>query len=161
MDLDMSQFTAIFVDEAHEHLAAMESQLLAIQVESVTKAELNEIFRAAHSIKGGSATFGLGDVTGVAHELESLLDLLRNGELALTHEMVDALLKARDVIAQMIAAFEGKGSVDADEVALVCAALKRLAAPSGSARGATSSQRPQPGSAATARPSRPAVPRRG
>ena len=150
MDLDMSQFTAIFVDEAHEHLAAMESQLLAIQVESVTKAELNEIFRAAHSIKGGSATFGLGDVTGVAHELESLLDLLRNGELALTHEMVDALLKARDVIAQMIAAFEGKGSVDADEVALVCAALKRLAAPSGSARGATSSQRPQPGSAATA-----------
>ena len=133
MNLDMSQFTAIFVDEAHEHLAAMEAQLLAIQVEAVTKAELNEIFRAAHSIKGGSATFGLSDVTGVAHELESLLDRLRNGELALTRDMVDALLKARDVIAQMIAAFEGKGSVDGDEVARVCEVLRRLAAGSGAA----------------------------
>jgi two-component system chemotaxis sensor kinase CheA len=127
MDLDMSQFTAIFVEEAQEHLAAMEAQLLAIQIGSVSKTELNEIFRAAHSIKGGSATFGLGDVTGVAHELESLLDRLRNGELALTREMVDALLKARDVIVQMIAAFEGKGSVNADEVTGVCAALRRLA----------------------------------
>lgn len=127
MDLDMSQFTAIFVEEAHEHLAAMEAQLLAIQVEAVTKAELNEIFRAAHSIKGGSATFGLGDVTGVAHELESLLDRLRNGELALTREMVDALLKARDLIAQMIAAFEGKGSVDAQAVSGVCEVLRQLA----------------------------------
>jgi two-component system chemotaxis sensor kinase CheA len=133
MNLDMSQFTAIFVDEAHEHLAAMEAQLLAIQVEAVTKAELNEIFRAAHSIKGGSATFGLSDVTGVAHELESLLDRLRNGELALTREMVDALLKARDVIAQMIAAFEGKGSVDTDEVVRVCEVLRQLATGSGAA----------------------------
>lgn len=151
MDLDMSQFTAIFVEEAQEHLAAMEAQLLAIQVEAVTKAELNEIFRAAHSIKGGSATFGLGDVTGVAHELESLLDRLRNGELALTHEMVDALLKARDMIAQMIAAFEGKGSVDAGEVARVCEVVRRLAATPNS----THTADPPPREAAAPAPTAP------
>lgn len=128
MELDMSQFAAIFVEEAQEHLATMESRLLAIQVDAVTKEELNEIFRAAHSIKGGSATFGLSAVTGVAHELESLLDRARNGELSLTAEMVDALLTARDVIEQMIAEFEGKGAVDQVEVAKVCETLRRLAA---------------------------------
>ena len=70
LDLDMSQFVAIFVEEAHEHLANMEAQLLAISVEAATPAQFNEIFRAAHSIKGGSATFGLSNVTGIAHELD-------------------------------------------------------------------------------------------
>ena len=68
MDLDMSQFVAIFVEEAQEHLANMEAQLLAIQVDAATPAQFNEIFRAAHSIKGGSATFGLSNVTGIAHD---------------------------------------------------------------------------------------------
>jgi len=156
MDLDMSQFTAIFVEEAQEHLAAMEAQLLAIQVEAVTKAELNEIFRAAHSIKGGSATFGLGDVTGVAHELESLLDRLRNGELALAHEMVDALLKARDLIAQMIAAFEGKGSVDAQAVTQVCEVLRQLGTTSRTSR--ASSPVEAPAVAIASPPPRPPAP---
>lgn len=127
MNLDMSQFAAIFVEEAQEHLAAMEAKLLAMRLESVSRDELNDIFRAAHSIKGGSATFGLTAVTEVAHELESLLDLARNGKLSLTAEMVDALLKARDVIVQMIAEFEGKGSADAGEIAAVCDRLRRLA----------------------------------
>ncbi|MEY3202500.1 MAG: hypothetical protein RIR70_2050 [Pseudomonadota bacterium] len=127
MDLDMSQFVAIFVEEAHEHLANMEAQLVALSVEQASPAQFNEIFRAAHSIKGGSATFGLSDVTGIAHELESLLDRLRNSQLSLTAEMVDALLKSRDLIAQMVAAFEGKGSVDQAEVMQTCEWLKRLA----------------------------------
>ena len=127
MDLDMSQFVAIFVEEAQEHLANMEAQLLAIQVDAATPAQFNEIFRAAHSIKGGSATFGLTNVTGIAHELESLLDRLRNNQLSLSAEMVDALLKSRDIIAQMIAEFEGKGGVDPAEVSQACDWLRKLA----------------------------------
>ena len=127
MDLDMSQFVAIFVEEAQEHLANMEAQLLAIQVDAATPAQFNEIFRAAHSIKGGSATFGLTNVTGIAHELESLLDRLRNNQLTLSAEMVDALLKSRDIIAQMIAEFEGKGAVDPAEVSQACEWLRKLA----------------------------------
>lgn len=127
MDLDMSQFVAIFVEEAQEHLANMEAQLLALQVEAATPSQFNEIFRAAHSIKGGSATFGLSNVTGIAHELESLLDRLRNSQLTLTAEMIDALLKSRDIIAQMIAEFEGKGAVDAGEVNHACVWLRKLA----------------------------------
>jgi two-component system chemotaxis sensor kinase CheA len=127
MDIDMSQFAALFVEEAQEHLATLEAHLLKLQVDHCTAEELNEIFRAAHSIKGGSATFGLEKVTGVAHELESLLDLLRKGNLALTPEMVDASLKARDVIAQLIEEFEGKGVADGAAIVTVCEQLRALA----------------------------------
>ena len=127
MQIDMSEFTAIFVEEAHEHLAAMEAKLLALRVDAASKEEFNDIFRAAHSIKGGSATFGLNAVTDVAHVLESLLDRLRNNELQITTEMVDALLKATDIINAQIAEYEGKGEHDKAEAERVCEWLRRLA----------------------------------
>ncbi|RZL51662.1 MAG: hypothetical protein EOP70_18395 [Variovorax sp.] len=98
MDIDMSEFLGIFVEEAREHLQEMEAMLLALRIDTVTTDDLNKIFRAAHSIKGGSATFGLNSVTELAHVLESLLDKLRERRLDLTTEMVDALLRSTDTI---------------------------------------------------------------
>ncbi|MBN9407864.1 MAG: chemotaxis protein CheW [Burkholderiales bacterium] len=127
MNLDMSEFLAIFVEEAQEHLAAMEARLLALDVAHATPADFNDIFRAAHSIKGGSATFGLSSVTSVAHVLESLLDRLRNRQLSLTTPMVDALLQATDHIGSLIAAREEPDQAGAAEGERLCRRLAELA----------------------------------
>src|ERR1044072_397093 len=96
--LDLSQFYRVFFEETEENLAAMENLLLAIDPAAAGDEDLNAIFRAAHSIKGGSGTFGFTDMTEVTHELESLLDKARRRELTLTAGMVDALLAAGDVL---------------------------------------------------------------
>lgn len=95
MTIDMSQFYQVFFDEADELLAEMEKLLLALDVSAPDSEDLNAIFRAAHSIKGGAATFAFTDITEVTHMLESLLDRIRKGEMALTPEHVDAFLVAR------------------------------------------------------------------
>lgn len=105
--IDMSQFFQVFFEEAEEHLTEMESLLLSIDPAAATGEELNAIFRAAHSIKGGSGTFGFTDMTAVTHELESLLDRVRKHEIALTPEMVDALLVAGDVLKGQLAHHRG------------------------------------------------------
>ena len=79
MTIDMKQFFQVFFDEAEEGLAEMEKLLLSVDVSDPDSEVLNAIFRAAHSIKGGSSTFGLTDLTDVTHVLESLLDKLRKG----------------------------------------------------------------------------------
>ncbi|WP_297571653.1 chemotaxis protein CheW [uncultured Deefgea sp.] len=116
MTIDMSQFIAVFFDEAAEHLASLEALLLKLDVESPDPEALNAIFRAAHSIKGGAATFGFNDLTEVTHILENLLDRIRKQETQLRPEMVDAFLRAGDVLQDMLAAHRGQG--EADEIAI-------------------------------------------
>ena len=72
MTIDMSQFFQVFFDETEELLAEMEKLLLAVDVSAPDAEDLNAIFRAAHSIKGGAATFGITDLTEVTHVLETL-----------------------------------------------------------------------------------------
>ena len=83
MSIDMSQFYQVFFEEAQEHLASMESLLLDLDVANPDPEQLNAIFRAAHSIKGSSGTFGFTDLQDVTHILENLLDRIRKSELAL------------------------------------------------------------------------------
>ena len=101
--IDMSQFFQVFFDECAEHLATMESLLLAIDPATASSDDLNAIFRAAHSMKGGAGTFGFTDMTDVTHVLETLLDRVRKSEIALTTEMVDAFLQAGDVVKTQLA----------------------------------------------------------
>ena len=127
MSIDMSQFYQVFFEETSEHLANMETLLLNLDVENPSLEELNAIFRAAHSIKGGSGTFGFTDMTSVTHVLESLLDRLRKEELALRAEMVDAFLAAGDVLRAQLEHHQGGPEADADEIASVCDRLNQLA----------------------------------
>jgi two-component system chemotaxis sensor kinase CheA len=122
----MSQFYQVFFDETAEHLANMESLLLALDLSSPSDDELNGIFRCAHSIKGGSGTFGFTDMAEVTHVLETLLDKIRKHELAPTSAMVDAFLKAGDVIRAQLAAHRGEGAFDPAMASEVCAVLERL-----------------------------------
>ncbi len=120
MSIDMSQFYQIFFEEAEEHLAEMERLLLSLDIDHPGDEDLNAIFRAAHSIKGGSGTFGFSDVAEVTHVLESLLDKLRKGELAIRKEMIDSFLRAMDVIKLQLAAHRGEGERDEEAEKAIC-----------------------------------------
>src|SRR5574340_264504 len=126
MTIDMSQFYQVFFDEADELLAEMEKLLLAVDVSAPDSEDLNAIFRAAHSIKGGAATFAFTDITEVTHMLESLLDSIRKGEMGLTPEHVDAFLVAKDVLTMLMDGHHHGSSVDQPAVDDVCQRLKAL-----------------------------------
>jgi len=126
MTIDMSQFFQVFFDEAEELLAEMERLLLAVDVAAPDAEDLNAIFRSAHSIKGGAATFGLSDMTEVTHILESLLDTIRKGELALTIQHVDAFLSSKDILKMQLDGHRHGATVDQDTVADVRMLLQSL-----------------------------------
>jgi two-component system chemotaxis sensor kinase CheA len=98
MNLDMSRFHDVFFEEVAEHLESLERILLELDVASASRDDLDAIFRAAHSIKGGSGTFGFAEMASFTHVLESLLDKVRNAEIVLTDGLVDLTLRAGDVL---------------------------------------------------------------
>jgi two-component system chemotaxis sensor kinase CheA len=126
MTIDMSQFYQAFFEEADELLAEMEKLLLSVDMSAPDSEDLNAIFRAAHSIKGGAATFGFNDITEVTHMLESLLDRIRKGEMALTPDHVDAFLSAKDVLGMQMDGHRNGSNVDQSAVNGVCQRLKAL-----------------------------------
>jgi two-component system chemotaxis sensor kinase CheA len=102
-DFDLSQFYQIFFEEAGENLDQMEHMLLNLNLETADDEELNGIFRCAHSVKGGAATFGFADVAELTHQMESLLDKLRRHELQPNALMVDVLLESADASRSLLA----------------------------------------------------------
>src|SRR5690606_1096939 len=107
--IDLSQFYQVFFEEAGENLDNMEQLLLNLDVDEADDEELNAIFRCAHSIKGGAATFGFQDVAELTHQMETLLDKLRRHELAPTSGMVDVLLSSGDALKAQLARHQGHG----------------------------------------------------
>ncbi|UEP28054.1 MULTISPECIES: chemotaxis protein CheA [unclassified Burkholderia] len=142
MTLDITQFYQTFFDEADELLAQMEQLLLNLDVGSPDPEDLAAIFRAAHSIKGGAATFGFSALTETTHILESLLDRARNHELTLTKEMVDAFLETKDVLSDQLVDYRASAEPDAAAAATICAKLERLKAESGAGAAAAADVAP-------------------
>ena len=108
--IDLSQFYQVFFEEAGENLQNMEQLLLELDIEAADDEELNAIFRCAHSIKGGAATFGFSDVAELTHQMETLLDKLRRHELVPTAAMVDVLLQSGDALRSQLAVHQGAAS---------------------------------------------------
>jgi two-component system chemotaxis sensor kinase CheA len=96
MSIDMKQFHAVFFEESQEHLDEMEQLLLELDVNNPDHETLNSIFRAAHSIKGGSGIFSFDALTSVTHIMENLLDKIRQGKMKITKKMVDLFLHSND-----------------------------------------------------------------
>jgi two-component system chemotaxis sensor kinase CheA len=126
MTLDITQFYQTFFDEADELLAQMEQLLLVLDIANPDPEDLAAIFRAAHSIKGGAATFGFTALTETTHILESLLDRARNNELVLRRDMIDTFLATKDVLSDQLAAYRASAEPDAAAAASICAKLERL-----------------------------------
>jgi two-component system chemotaxis sensor kinase CheA len=125
--IDLSQFFQVFFEEAGENLQSMEQMLLALDVSAADDEELNAIFRCAHSVKGGAATFGFTDVAELTHQMEALLDKLRRHELQPTTQMVDVLLAAGDALKALLARHQGTGA-DAPDTTDLKLTIKTLCA---------------------------------
>ncbi|QFY89092.1 chemotaxis protein CheA [Magnetovirga frankeli] len=117
MSIDMAQFHQVFFEESFEGLDIMESGLLRMDPSAVDPEDINAIFRAAHSIKGGSGTFGFTNIADFTHVMETLLDEMRDGRRAVTSGGVDVLLRSVDVLKAMLEAARDGGDVDAQRVA--------------------------------------------
>ncbi|MEY4750775.1 MAG: hypothetical protein RIQ60_2989 [Pseudomonadota bacterium] len=123
--IDLSQFYQVFFEEAGENLQRMEQLLIELDVSEADDEALNAIFRCAHSIKGGAATFGFSDVAELTHEMETLLDKLRRHELQPTTGMVDVLLASGDALRAQLGRHQGSGGdpVDTGELRMHIRAL--------------------------------------
>ena len=154
--IDLTQFYQVFFEEAGENLETMERLLLAIDITAADDEELNAIFRCAHSVKGGAATFGFADVAELTHQMETLLDKLRRHELEPTAPMVDVLLQSGDALRAQLARHQngGQGASVQTETLLVAfrAMSAGLAAPAPIARSAPA---PAPAAAAPAQAAGP------
>lgn len=116
MSIDMEQFHQVFFEESFEGLDIMETGLLNLDNGEADNEEINTIFRAAHSIKGGSGTFGFQNIADFTHIMETLLDEVRDGIRELTHEGINILLKSVDCLRMMMTAASDGGDVDDQEV---------------------------------------------
>jgi len=155
--IDLSQFYQVFFEEAGENLDSMEQLLLNLNVDTADDEELNAIFRCAHSIKGGAATFGFGDVAELTHQMETLLDKLRRHELQPTSPMVDVLLQSGDALRTQLARHQGSGG-DVFDTADLLVSIKAMCdgqAPPAAGAAQPAAAAPAPKAAAPAAPARP------
>ena len=130
-DFDLSQFYQIFFEEAGENLDLMEQMLLNLNLETADDEELNGIFRCAHSVKGGAATFGFADVAELTHKMESLLDRLRRHEIQPNAAMVDVLLESADASRSLLARHQSGGEGEAMVTSGLVQRISALAAGGG------------------------------
>ncbi|NBG87589.1 chemotaxis protein CheA [Isachenkonia alkalipeptolytica] len=107
--MDMNQYLDIFIEETKEHLQSMNEILLKLESFTYDKDLLNEMFRIAHTIKGMSGTMGYQNIAGLTHEMENVLDLIRNDELKTTEEIVDILFECFDQLEGYINNIEQEG----------------------------------------------------
>ncbi|MFS9434271.1 chemotaxis protein CheA [Citrobacter sp. C348] len=127
MSMDISDFYQTFFDEADELLADMEQHLLDLVPESPDSEQLNAIFRAAHSIKGGAGTFGFTILQETTHLMENLLDEARRGEMQLNADIINLFLETKDIMQEQLDAYKSSAEPDAASFEYICHALRQLA----------------------------------
>ncbi len=127
MSMDITDFYQTFFDEADELLADMEQHLLLLDPQAPDVEQLNAIFRAAHSIKGGAATFGFTVLQETTHLLENLLDGARRAEMSLSTDIINLFLETKDIMQEQLDAYKSSRDPDAESFEYICAALRQLA----------------------------------
>lgn len=125
MDM-METFRQTYLEESFEGLDVMESGLLDLPPGEPDNEKINEIFRAAHSIKGGSGTFGFNEIAGFTHVLETLLDEMRDGRRDVTQESIDAMLAAVDVLRDMLTKLQNHEPIDEERATEVQDVLEAI-----------------------------------
>lgn len=127
MSMDISDFYQTFFDEADELLADMEQHLLSLVPEAPDAEQLNAIFRAAHSIKGGAGTFGFSILQETTHLMENLLDEARRGEMQLNTDIINLFLETKDIMQEQLDAYKSSEQPDTGSFDYICKALRQLA----------------------------------
>jgi two-component system, chemotaxis family, sensor kinase CheA len=116
--MDLNDFLEMFIEESKDHLQAINEELLKLETDPENTGIVNEIFRSAHTLKGMSATMGFEDLASLTHEMENVLDLLRNSKLTITSTIMDVIFMCVDIIERMVANIEqgGEGKEDVTEI---------------------------------------------
>lgn len=127
MSMDITDFYQTFFDEADELLADMEQHLLDLVPEAPDSEQLNAIFRAAHSIKGGAGTFGFTILQETTHLMENLLDEARRGEMQLNTDIINLFLETKDIMQEQLDAYKSSAEPDAASFEYICNTLRQLA----------------------------------
>ncbi|WP_202403476.1 chemotaxis protein CheA [Pantoea sp. Taur] len=125
--MDISDFYQTFFDEADELLADMEQHLLGLDPQEPDSEQLNAIFRAAHSIKGGAGTFGFTVLQETTHILENILDGARRGEMQLSTDIINLFLETKDIMQEQLDAYKTAQEPNAENFKYICEALRQLA----------------------------------
>jgi two-component system chemotaxis sensor kinase CheA len=116
--MDLNDFLELFIEESKEHLQSINAELLKLEEDPENPAIVNEIFRSAHTLKGMAASMGFEDLASLTHEMENVLDLVRNSKLTITSEILDVIFSCVDLIEKMIDSIEqgGDGKEDVTDV---------------------------------------------
>jgi two-component system chemotaxis sensor kinase CheA len=123
----IEQIVAAFREEAAERLAELETALLALEHEPGDAEQIAAVFRALHTIKGSAGICGFDDLADLAHELETVFDKVRGGQLEASSELIGLTLRGGDLIKAMLADTEGWARDEREE--LVAALRRQLSAP--------------------------------
>lgn len=117
--MDVSQYLEIFIEETKEHLQSLNSHILILEKEPENESTINEIFRAAHSLKGMSGTMGYTKMQHLTHVMENVFSEIRNGKMKATSELVDVLFKGLDILESYLAAIQAdgtEGNMDSEDI---------------------------------------------
>lgn len=123
--MELNQYLSMFIDESKEHLQAMNENLLSLESNPADIAIVANIFRSAHTLKGMSATMGFEDIAALTHEMENVLDLVRNSKLAMNPFIFDCVFKSLDSLESMVEDIIQGGTGKAD-VTQIVAALRSI-----------------------------------
>lgn len=124
----LERFRAVFFEESAEAIDAIERNLLSMnETEAEVDPEMiNDIFRSAHSLKGGSATFGMDSLTGFTHVMETLLDKVRASQIDMSQTLVDCLFSSLDVLRNLVSHYQYQDEINEAEMQQVQQELERL-----------------------------------
>jgi two-component system chemotaxis sensor kinase CheA len=123
--MDMNQYLDMFIEESKEHLQAINDHLLHFEKEPNNLSIVNEIFRSAHTLKGMAATMGYEDLASLTHEMENVLDLMRNQKLQVNSDIIDIIFKSVDALESMVVSIieNGDGKLDVTDIVAQLAAI--------------------------------------
>lgn len=124
--MEFNDYLEMFIEESKEHLQSINDELLKLESEPENTAIVNEIFRSAHTLKGMAGTMGFEDLASLTHEMENVLDLLRNSKLNVTTDIMDVIFQCVDLIEKMVVSIEngGDGKENVTEVVMELERLK-------------------------------------
>jgi len=121
--MDMNQYLEIFIEESQEHLQGLNQSLLGLETNPKDMKILNEIFRVAHTLKGMAGTMGYTGVTSLTHQMENVLDAIRNGKVEVNTSIVDILFECLDYLDNSISSIANTGQESSNKADSIIASL--------------------------------------
>ncbi|AIQ30497.1 chemotaxis protein CheA [Paenibacillus sp. FSL P4-0081] len=117
--MDMNQYLSMFIDESNDHLQSLNESMMGLEANPEDLSIVQVIFRSAHTLKGMAATMGFEDLASLTHQMENVLDLVRNNKLRMQDFIFDTLFKSIDALESMVEDITGGGEGKADVSAIV------------------------------------------